>query len=195
MRKPQLLHFSLGLFLLISVGSVLARGNPKQDSLTSEVRIFKGTPALYVNGQLTSQVLAAPYIPGPADFTDFTRAGISIFNIYLRFDWTGAETYDFQKVDSKMDEYLKLNPEALFIPRILLTPNDWWCKTFPEDITMRDDGSPAGMFGKPCHPSLASEHYRELSHKAMKAFLEHVEGKYGETFSATRWAMDLAASG
>ena len=142
--------------------------------------MFRGTPALYVNGKLTSQVLAAPYIPGPADFTDFTRAGISIFDIYLRFDWKGPEQYDFQKIDAKMDEYLKLKPDALFIPRVLLTPDDWWCTTFPEDITMRDDGSPAGMFGKPCHPTLASEHYRELSHKAMKAFLEHVEGKYGK---------------
>jgi hypothetical protein len=180
MRKPRLMDILLGLFLLVSVGLVLAQGNAKQEgSLTSEVRIFNGTPALYVNGKLTSQVLAAPYIPGPADFTDFTRAGISIFDIYLRFSWPGPETYDFQEIDAKMDEYLKLKPEALFIPRILLTPDDWWCKTFPEDITMRDDGSPAGMFGKPCHPTLASEHYRELSHKAMKAFLEHVEGKYG----------------
>ncbi len=141
--------------------------------------MFKGTPALYVNGKLTSQVLAAPYVPGPADFTDFTRAGISIFDIYLLFDWKGPEQYDFQKIDAKMDVYLKLKPDALFIPRVLLTPGDWWCTKFPEDITMRDDGTPAGMFGKPCHPSLASEHYRELSHKAMKAFLDHVEGKYG----------------
>jgi len=140
--------------------------------------MFKGTPALYVNGKLTSQILAAPYVPGPADFTDFTRAGISIFDIYLLFDWNGPEQYDFQKIDAKMDVYLKLKPDALFIPRVLLTPGDWWCTTFPEDITMRDDGTPAGMFGKPCHPSLASDHYRELSHKAMKAFLDHVEGKY-----------------
>jgi hypothetical protein len=78
-----------------------------------------------------------------------------------------------------MDEFLKLKPDALLIPRILLTPDDWWCATFPEDITMRDDGSPAGMFGNRCHPTLASSHYRELSHKAMQAFLDHVEGKYG----------------
>ena len=101
------------------------------------------------------------------------------FNVYLRFDWKSPEEYDFSKIDAKMDEYLKLKPDALFIPRILLTPDDWWCTTFPEDITMRDDGSPAGMFGNRCHPTLASSHYRELSHKAMQAFLDHVEGKYG----------------
>ncbi len=147
--------------------------------LTSEVRVLNGTPALYVNGRLTSQVLAAPYQTGPSDFTDFTNAGISIFDIYLRFDWNAPESYDFRKIDAKMDEYLKLKPDALFLPRVLLTPGDWWCTSFPEEITMRDDGSPAGMFGKRCHPSLASDRYRELSHKAMIAFIHHVEQKYG----------------
>jgi hypothetical protein len=180
MRRHPLLPAAVVLFLLIASLRVLTvRAAEPKSALTSEVREFKGTPALYINGKLTSQILAAPYIQGPADFTDFTRAGISIFDIYLRFDWTAPETYDFQKIDDKMDEYLKLKPDALFIPRILLTPGDWWCTAYPQEITMRDDGSPAGMFGKPCHPSVASQTYRELSHKAMTAFLTHVEGKYG----------------
>jgi hypothetical protein len=148
--------------------------------LTSEVRLLNGLPALYVNGVLTSQVLASPYRPGPSDFNDFRKAGISIFDIYLRFDWSGPEQYDFARIDEKLESYLKIEPKTLFLPRILLTPGPWWCKTYPEDITMRDDGSPAGMFGQPCHPTLASEKYRELSHKAMIAFLNHVEGKYGD---------------
>jgi hypothetical protein len=164
----------------ISNHSAIAGRTASEDTLTSEVTMYKGTPALIVNGERRSQILAAPYIPGPADFTDFSEAGISIFDIYLRFDWTAPETYDFQKIDKKMDEYLKLRPEALFIPRVLLTPGPWWCKTFPDEITMRDDGSPAGMFGAPCHPSMASEHYHDLSHKAMIAFLTHVESKYGK---------------
>ena len=74
MKKHQLLPIALGLFVLVAARAVLAAETPGEN-LTSEVRIFKGTPALYVNGKLTSQILAAPYIPGPADFTDFTRAG------------------------------------------------------------------------------------------------------------------------
>ena len=35
------------------------------EGLTSEVRQFKGIPALYVNGVLTSQTLAAPYRDPP----------------------------------------------------------------------------------------------------------------------------------
>ncbi len=170
---------------LFLIGALMAALSPAPQAearagLTSEVKILKGMPALYINGALTSQTLAAPYRPGPADFNDFRQAGISIFNIYLRFDWTAPETYDFTRIDDKMDGYLKIDPKALFLPRILLTPGSWWCKAFPDEITMRDDGSPAGMFGQACHPSFASEKYRELSHKAMIAFLNHVEGKYGD---------------
>jgi hypothetical protein len=171
---------SLYAFIHVILGWALAPCALWGAGLASEVRLLHGVPALYVNGVLTSQVLASPYRPGPSDFNDFRKAGISIFDIYLRFDWTGPEQYDFARVDEKLESYLKIEPKTLFLPRILLTPGTWWCKTFPEDITMRDDGSPAGMFGQPCHPSLASEKYRELSHKAMIAFLNHVESKYGD---------------
>ncbi len=164
----------------VAVGLTLLPCSLQSAGLTSEVRRLNGMPALYVNGKLTSQVLASPYQPGLSDFTDFLKAGISIFDIYLRFDWSGLEQYDFKRVDQKLDAYLKLEPKALFLPRVLLTPGDWWCKEFPSEITMRDDRSPAGMFGQPCHPSFASEKYRELSHKALIAFLNHVEGKYGD---------------
>jgi len=164
------------LLLAAALGTCLPAGA----GLTSEVRPYKGKPALYVNGELTSQVLAAPYRPGPSDFNDFLRGGIRIFDIYLRFDWKGPEEYDFSGIDKKLDEYLKIEPRALFLPRVLLTPGPWWCEMFPDEITMRDDGSPAGMFGPKCHPTLASKVYRDLSYKAMKAFVAHVESKYGD---------------
>jgi beta-galactosidase len=174
MKKTYMVCFAVAFAWALLPGSLWSAG------LTSEVRMHNGMPALFVNGKLTSQILAAPYRPGPSDFTDFLQAGISIFDIYLRFNWSGPEQYDFKRVDEKLDAYLKLEPRALFLPRVLLTPGPWWREEFPSEITMRDDGSPAGMFGAACHPSLASQKYRELSHKALIAFLNHVEGKYGD---------------
>ncbi len=187
MRTTIYLTCSIIFLTILSCGSKEKSGISKYggktlepSGLTSEVRILNGVPALYVNGELTSQVLAAPYRPDESYFRDFLNAGIRIYDIYLRFDWTGPEEYDFSKIDQKLDSYLAIDPDVLFLPRILLTPGPWWCEQFPNDITMRDDGTPAGMFGSPCHPSLASEKYRELSYKAMVAFLTHVEGKYGK---------------
>ncbi len=179
MRKSLLPPWVI-LILLVVCCRQTGNNSQEYSHLTSEVRMLNGKPALYVNNELTGQVFAAPYRPDESYFRDFLGAGIRIFSIYLHFDWTGPEEYDFSGIDRKLDKYLSIAPDALFIPRILLTPGDWWCEQFPEDITMRDDGSPAGMFGRPCHPSLASEHYRELSYKAMKAFINYVESKYGD---------------
>ncbi len=184
--KRYSLIYSIVLILMTTgcgqkgTDTIKKAGMVPESGLTSEVRMLNGVPALYVNNELTSQMLAAPYRPDESYFRDFLDAGIKIFDIYLRFAWTGPEEYDFSAIDEKLDSYLAIEPDALFLPRILLTPGSWWCDQFPDDITMRDDGSPAGMFGSQCHPSLASDKYRELSYKAMVAFLEHVEGKYGD---------------
>lgn len=187
MKKVFLSVFLIIVIILSScrqTGSSIAKNSSKDitsnSALTSDVRMLNGVPALYVNGNLTGQILAAPFRPDESYFRDFLNAGINIFDIYLKFDWTGPEEYDFSKIDQKLDSYLAIAPDVLFLPRILLTPGAWWCEQFPNDITMRDDGTPAGMFGSKCHPSLASEKYRELSYKAMVAFLKHVEGKYGK---------------
>jgi hypothetical protein len=148
--------------------------------LTSEVRLHNGTPALFVNGKVTSQMLAAPYRAGAANFTDFQKTGNRIYNVYFRFAWTGPEVYDFNQTDRRLDEALKLDPNALFLGRVLLTPGEWFGQQFPDEITRRDDGTPAGMFGRGTHPSFSSEKYRELSHKAMIAFLTHLEEKCGD---------------
>lgn len=159
---------------------------PLRAELTSEVRPLHGVPALYINGQLHSQIFAAPYRAGAgniADFQDFTAAGIDSFNIYLRFPWTADETYDFAPVDAKLDALLAANPNARFIPRVLLTPGRWFSEKYPDEISRRDDGSPAGMFPSQNagnNPSFSSDIYRRLSRKAMDAFIKHVEQKYGD---------------
>ena len=127
--------------MILVVMSSLTNQLQGQTNLTSEVRLYKGVPALYVDGKITSQIFAAPYRPGASDFTDFANAGISTFDIYLRFPWTGPESYDFRPVDEKLNRFLSIKPTAHFLPRVLLTPGAWWCKTYPNEITMRDDGA------------------------------------------------------
>jgi hypothetical protein len=171
--------------VLIAAG--LLCGSLHSAGLTSEVKALNGTPALYVDGKLTNQMLWAPYRGTEADITDAIKSGISDFNIYVRFDWTGPEQYDFARLDSRLDVFLKVEPTARFIGRVLLTPGNWFCQQYSNEITMRDDGSPAGIFDyspptPACHPSLSSEIYRDLSHKAAIALLDHLEQKYGEHF-------------
>ena len=101
----------------------------------------------------------------------------------MRFPWTAPNTYDYTGVDKKLDDYLAIDNQVLFLPRILLTPGKWFREQYPSEISMRDDGSPAGMFASQNagnNPSFSSNVYRELSHQAMTAFINHLESKYGD---------------
>jgi hypothetical protein len=149
--------------------------------LTSEVRMHNGHPALFVNGKLTSQTLAAPYRQNEPDFRQFQRAGITIYNMYMRFGWTGPEEYDFSGVDARMEFYRSLDPNVKIVGRVLLNPGAWFGEMFPDDVSRRDDGTVANMFGQVAYPpSMSSEKYRELSKKAMTAFIRHMEEKWGD---------------
>ena len=88
------------------------------NGLVSSVRLVNGEPALFVNSQQKSLILAAPYQQGPRDFNTFRNGGTEIFTFYLRFPWTGPKQWDFSRPDAKLDEYLSIDPNALFLPRI-----------------------------------------------------------------------------
>ncbi len=134
-------------------------------------------PALFVDGKLTSTLTY--YAKTAADVRPFVNTGIRIADFSLPLGWTGPEKYDFTQTDAVMEAYLKENPGMLVLPRVGVTPGDWWCQEFPNEITRHADGTPA-TFNKPCHPSFASEKYRQLAHRALEAFLKHVEAKYGD---------------
>ena len=145
--------------------------------------MHNGVPCLYINGKLTSQMLSAPYRPGEQNFTDFQRTGNKIYDIYFRFGWTGPTNYDFSRLDELLTSYLKIDPNALFVGRILLTPGAWLARQYPDEVSRRDDGSLAGMFGTNGNPSFSSLVYRDLSHKAMTALITHLEQKFGNNIA------------
>lgn len=167
------------LIALCSTAWLLTTGGcaRRSRSLTSEVRLQSGLPALFVDGKLTSSLTY--YARSPKDIQPFVKAGIRIADFSLPFGWVGPEKYDFTQTDAVMAEYLKSDPNLLALPRFGVTPGSWWCQEFPNEITRRADGTPA-VFHAPCHPSFASATYRELAHRALQAFLRHVEGKYGD---------------
>jgi hypothetical protein len=136
------LHFDVGCWMLdvrcfLILAAVLFDVTHCRAALTSEVRLHHGVPALFVNGKLTSQLLAAPYQSGTNDYCDFLKSGTRIFNIYFRFNWTAPEQYDFSRLDARLDSYLKLDPNALFIGRVLLTPGAWFAQQYPAATTAR----------------------------------------------------------
>ena len=84
--------------LIVLCAWMLLAGPAHPAELTSEVRIVGGKPALIVNGEQKSMILASPYRPGPRDFNTFRAGGIEIFNFYVRFPWTAPDKWDFSGV-------------------------------------------------------------------------------------------------
>ena len=154
-------------------------------TLTSEVKQFKGLPSLYVNGKLTSSLFG--YVTSSKDLQDFLKAGFTIMDLSLPYDgseksgyWTGPKEYNFDKVDTEIESYLKQDPRILLLPKINPVPGAWWCNALPNDITLQSDGTPTDASVKqPCHFSFASEKYRSLSREALIALVTHLENKYG----------------
>jgi hypothetical protein len=163
--------------LLSLLGLLICWAAPCAGQLTSTVKRFNGMPSLFVNGKLTSSLIG--FTSKSEDLPDFLKAGFRILDVGLPFDWVGPEKYDFSKTDEEIEKYLQQEPSLLLLPRIGVTPGRWWCDKFPNDITLKSDGSRAGMFGEPCYFSFASENYRTLSHRALAALLTHLESKYG----------------
>jgi hypothetical protein len=158
-------------------GLAICLGVLRGADLTSEVKRFKGMPALFVNGKLTRPIIC--FISESKDLKELLEAGFTIVDFTPPFDWIGPEEYDFKKTDAEFESYLKQDPHVLLLPRIDPVPGRWWCDKFPNDITLKSDGRRAGMFGEPCYFSFASETYATLSHRALVALITHLESKYG----------------
>ena len=95
---------SFFMVLFIVLGSLSASRvvgqETTQNTRVSSVLIVHGSPALFVNDQQKSLILAAPYQQGPRDFNTFRAGGIEIFNGYLHFPWTGPDQWDFSRADA-----------------------------------------------------------------------------------------------
>ena len=82
--------------MIVVLGALMMlAASARRTPLTSEVRMVEGKPALFVNGEQKSMILASPYRQGPRDFNTFRAGGIEIFNFYVRFPWTGPDKWDF----------------------------------------------------------------------------------------------------
>ena len=163
--------------------ALAALGAAHGASLTSSVKLFKGLPALYVNGKLTSSLLCY----NEMDPQDCFKAGFPIVSLTLPYDgseksvyWMGPRKYNFDRIDAEIDNYLRQDPTVLLLPKIDPVPGSWWCSEFPNDISLQSDGTATGATRKqPCHFSFASQKYQSLAREALTALVAHFESKYG----------------
>jgi len=153
------------------------------------VKKYHGTPTLFINGKPHNGMTWATYRPTAEVFSDFTKAGISLYTFAAtptesgyglsRTTWTAPGEYDYSQLDERAMMLLKENPNAYFFPRLYLHAPKWWSERHPDDIVLMDPGD--GQFvpfihsgGKPA-PSWASETWRRDTIEGLRRLIAHVE--------------------
>jgi hypothetical protein len=133
---------------------------PAAAGLRAEVRLFRGRPALHLNGKAVFP--AIDWVSGPRpDGWDFDRqarlnkeTGIHVyaFDVGKGVEWIGPATapehpYDFSTVAARFGRVLDADPEALFHLRIYLETghDDWWEQAYPGECEILSDGRRDGQ--------------------------------------------------
>ena len=101
----------------------------------SEVKTEKGIPRLYANGREVYPLLAwswnlahsAPY---------FRDGGIDILHpvFGLNSAWFEPGEYQWEGFEKVLERLLSINPNAYFLPRVLLDVPEWWKRAHPEAL-------------------------------------------------------------
>lgn len=157
-------------------------------TVVAEVRPRLGVPTLFIDGKPRPWLSFSAYGPSTAVFTDFERAGVSLFCVMAtptdhgyslaRAAWISENEFDFSQLDERMEMVLAGDPDAHVIPRIYLAAPKWWCAKHPDEVVTHDpgDGKPVAFIqgGKPV-PSWASEIWRSDTAAALRKLIAHVE--------------------
>ena len=153
------------------------------------VKTYHGTPTLFINGKPHNGMTWATYRPTPEVFSDFAKAGITLYTFaatptesgygLARTAWTAPGEYDFSQLDERALMLLKENPNAYFFPRLYLHAPKWWSAKHPDDLVTADPGD--GKFVPFIHsgdkpaPSWASEVWRRDTIEGLRRLIAHVE--------------------
>jgi len=97
------------------------------------------------------------------------------FNVSVPWASPGVAP-DWSKVDEACERVLDANPDAFLIPRVHLSPPEWWIQAHPDDVMVWDEQVP-GM-DRPTG-NVASPIFRHDAAAQLTALIEHCEQKFG----------------
>jgi len=163
------------------------------ENLTCKVENHLGEPTLFVNDEPTVPFMFYGYaaqIGVDFSFIDQAKlakeAGIHIYTIPVEFIWkTEGEnpvystlhnvldnSNPYEPIDKVLDNIIKIDPEALILPRFFLHPPKWWLKENPDEMMIFSDGKNERI-------SIASQKWKTYVKRSLKAFVNHCEEKFG----------------
>lgn len=156
------------------------------------IRTERGAPRLFLNNQETYPLVAWSW--GLEHSTPyFKQAGINTLQPVLGLNaaWETPETFDFSEYDTVFATLLRENPDAYFLPRVLLDVPEWWkdqhpnecvklARPFPKDRPafrpIRRNTEGGWLWGlQTREPSIASNIWRQDMTALLTALLQHIK--------------------
>ncbi|MDR3267489.1 MAG: beta-galactosidase trimerization domain-containing protein [Tannerella sp.] len=131
---------------------------------------------------------------GKTNFTNFTRAGIDLFEapVYIRNAWNEDGTLNTEAIDEELTDNMRsafaINPNAFFQIRIMLNAPAWWHGKYPEELVNYAKGPvnfdydlrqpPYGGDGdnlRAPRASMASERWKDESTQMLQKFMDYMQ--------------------
>lgn len=152
--------------------------------MKAQLKHYNGTPTVFLNDR--PAFFGCHLVGGmdPKKLNDhqpyarkYAEAGIHIYSVdTLTQEWVGPrpdnpDPYDFSLVLPRMQSYIDVDPQALFLLRMGFetrwAPEDWWNKTYPDEVEILSDGSRWAQ-------SFASTVWRAQVNDLLGAFIDHL---------------------
>lgn len=141
-----------------------------------EVLPFGDAPCLWLDGKPVFPLMLMTSPPALADLKTLGDLPIHLFTDTFPTGWVSVRQYDYEEFDEKMRGFLRADPQAYVMPRLLLDAPQEWMAAHPEDLVGYAD--PAGLkdensWGGARHPSWASPRWRADCAEALRRLLRH----------------------
>ncbi len=152
--------------------------------MTTEIRMHRGAPALFIDGRVSSGMTYMTYDKSLAHVGDFGVAGVPLASFcatpdhsyygFVPTTWIGPDAFDYSDFDARMATILTQHPDVYLIPRLYCCAPPWWMEQHPEERSLGQRvGSHEEQYG--AQPSFASELWRRAGNEALRRFIERAE--------------------
>jgi len=143
--------------------------------MKTALEIVNGVPVLTVDGRRLAPMLLWNHNRS-GETSQLTRArGFHLYTAGMTLPWPrDGEEYDFGPVDAQMEETVRSDPDALFLPRVFVEPPAWWRKEHPEEMPVWENGKSDDLV------AIASERWLREACGHVVRFVVHLESAWDE---------------